>query len=587
MNADSPLNAVALYNPHLLSSEEVIRLFVARRNLLDRLLEDLRQADSGIPQSHLIVGQRGMGKTMLLRRLALAIEGDEALAKQWIPLTFPEEQYEVANLSGFWRNCADALGDALERRGDPTAADALDQALDELPAGDEARRSDAALALLLDSAKEAGHRLVLLVDNVDMIFDRIGDQQWALREALSTSPNLALIGASAQAVEATYQYDKSFYELLRIHDLSGLDLEETKRFLLHYAESLDKSFVQDAIEDNPGRLEALHVLTAGNPRTLVLLFQLLGQGADGDVRTDLEQMLDHSTPLYKARLEALSKQSQRIVHALAVHWYPATAKEVAESLGLKVNAASAQLDRLAQQGIVQKDALAGTKKVGFRLAERFFNIWYLMRASRRVRRKLVWLVEFLRIMYRPGRPCQHAPYEAAVAAYRKVIKRSSDRGAARGVAESGLANTFYGNRINLGESEQLAREAASLDERPEAACTLAASLVSRDKWNEAAPHALQFLSGGGDFLQNSFEDVLLFFQETVVAGRAADAGALLDEANLNERWLPLREAIETVARGDRTYLRNLPPEVRKPTEDLLDRLVGPEWQGGEAEALPT
>src|SRR4029453_13273318 len=29
----------------------------------------------------------------------------------------------------------------------------------------------------------------------------------------------------------------------------------------------------------------------------------------------------------------------------------------------------------------------------------FFNIWYLMRASRRVRRKLIWLVEFLKMFY--------------------------------------------------------------------------------------------------------------------------------------------------------------------------------------------
>ncbi len=33
----------------------------------------------------------------------------------------------------------------------------------------------------------------------------------------------------------------------------------------------------------------------------------------------------------------------------------------------------------------------GEKKAAYQIAERFFNIWYLMRASRRVRRKLIWL----------------------------------------------------------------------------------------------------------------------------------------------------------------------------------------------------
>ena len=38
-----------------------------------------------------------------------------------------------------------------------------------------------------------------------------------------------------------------------------------------------------------------------------------------------------------------------------------------------------------------------SKKALYQVAERFFNIWYLMRASRRVRAKLRWFVEFLRV----------------------------------------------------------------------------------------------------------------------------------------------------------------------------------------------
>jgi len=60
---------------------------------------------------------------------------------------------------------------------------------------------------------------------------------------------------------------------------------------------------------------------------------------------------------------------------------------------------SAQLDRLCRQGVLSKVSLSETGKLGFQMAERFFNIWYLMRASRRLRRRLRWLVEFLRVFY--------------------------------------------------------------------------------------------------------------------------------------------------------------------------------------------
>ena len=99
---DLPLRSPAVYNPHLLSKQELIDTFAAREGLLQRLLEALRTTPSdGTPQHHLLLGQRGMGKTMLLRRLQFAIEDDADLVKSWLGLSFPEEQYNVASLADF------------------------------------------------------------------------------------------------------------------------------------------------------------------------------------------------------------------------------------------------------------------------------------------------------------------------------------------------------------------------------------------------------------------------------------------------------------------------------------------------------
>jgi len=60
-----------------------------------------------------------------------------------------------------------------------------------------------------------------------------------------------------------------------------------------------------------------------------------------------------------------------------------------------VNQVSAQLQRLEAEGVVEKVPWVVATKTAFQIAERFFNIWYLMRASRRVRRRFIWLVKFL------------------------------------------------------------------------------------------------------------------------------------------------------------------------------------------------
>jgi Flp pilus assembly protein TadD/DNA-binding transcriptional ArsR family regulator len=81
---------------------------------------------------------------------------------------------------------------------------------------------------------------------------------------------------------------------------------------------------------------------------------------------------------------------------MAIHWDPLTAADLTERLSpLSVSQVSAQLKRLEDFGVVEKTPWFGEKKNAYQIAERFFNIWYLMRASRRVRRRLLWLVKFL------------------------------------------------------------------------------------------------------------------------------------------------------------------------------------------------
>jgi len=404
------LEGIAVYNPRSLSRDELCGNFCVREELLERLREDLRRGcTTGSFQHRLVLGQRGMGKTTLLHRLRFAIEDDEELAAAWLPLVFPEEQYDIGDLAGFWLNCLDAVADAMETSGEGT--ERLDELIERLETVPKAHRAAEALAALRGEGERRGRRLVLLVDNIDLVFDRIDKEQWALRKALSED-GIVLIGASAHASEATYVYDKAFYDFFAVEELAGLDLEETRALMCRLADRTDVEEVRDLAENHPERIEPIRILSGGNPRTIVLLFTVHAQGIRGDVRTDLDRLLDLCTPLYKHRFEELSAQNQRIVHALCVNWHPIGSAALARTLDLKSQTVSGQLERLCKLGGVQKVPLATaeglTKKTGYQVAERFFNIWYLMRNSRRLRRKLLWFVEFLRLMNTPEERRSHA-----------------------------------------------------------------------------------------------------------------------------------------------------------------------------------
>jgi energy-coupling factor transporter ATP-binding protein EcfA2 len=386
---------ISTYNPHLIAREDLVASFIARRALLDELVDDLRR---GAHQHHLLVGPRGAGKTTLLLRLAVAIEEDKKLPRTTFALRFPEEQYNVAHPSDFWLNCLDALIDVLEARGDHTAKRKLEAEVAAIMPLVEKERGLQAVATLIAWARTAKKTLVLLVDNFDLILERLKDAQWALREALSHHNGIVLIGATSRFLEDMIAYGSPLYDFFHVHELGPVTEQEAREVVLHLAKLRGHQQVQAVLESDPGRFKALYVLTGGMPRMLVLLSSVLARESPS-VEADLERMLDQLTPYYKARFDELPAQSQRIVDAVALHWDPITAAACAEQTRFDVKVVSAQLHRLVQQGTLTKIALPGSSKLGFLLTERFFNIWYLMRASRRVRQKLAWFVKLLRMWF--------------------------------------------------------------------------------------------------------------------------------------------------------------------------------------------
>ncbi|MBF0162268.1 MAG: ATP-binding protein, partial [Magnetococcales bacterium] len=380
------LHGVAVYNPSLSSDAELRQSFVARITVLDRIVEEIKKEKNGAaPQHHLILGLRGMGKTTLLRRVAIAVQDDPLLNAEWLPLTFPEEQYNVATPRDFWFNCLDSLCDILEKTGNKREADHLDDLIEKRKT--DHCTGDAILRILIDTAHRIQKRLVLLVDNIDFIFDRLKEHHWSIREILQSESRLLVIGASHRAMEATYTYEAAFYDFFRIHELKKLTREETYDILKNLAQFERSTQVARLIETEPARINALHTLTGGNPRTIVLLFKVLSRGLEGDVRSDLEGLLDMVTPLYKARFEELPSLSQQVVGAIALHWDPIMARGIASELNMQINKVSAQLSRLLDNGIIEEVPHPKRKRASYQISERFFNIWYLMRASRRVKRK--------------------------------------------------------------------------------------------------------------------------------------------------------------------------------------------------------
>ena len=433
--AELPIYRQAIYNPGRLNDSEIKATYVARPHLLEGLLDDIRSCRPGSrPQHHLLVGQRGMGKTTLLCRIDVELRENPAFSGL-LSLTFPEEQWTIDRLSKLWLNCLDSLADTLERESsDASAALAIDQAVDSLRAANlsEALMAEATEKELLEQARQLDRRLVLLVDNLDLVFSRLEThEQNRLRSVLMAPGAPILIGAAVSPPDETLDYSAPFYDQFKIHYLERLSLDEMQKVLRELAIKAGQLELLNRLAKEHPRLRTLHSLTGGNPRTTSVLFQIFAKGFSKEAYQDLEALLDWITPLYKARFEEMSAQSQLIVSALATHWEPASAAQLAEKTRLENRQISPQLDRLRKAGIVevvQIDPEDRTGPVepgasgprGYQLAERFFNIWFLMRqASRRERRNLTFLTRFIE--------CTLTPSERSVLARELLSRRPLSR----------------------------------------------------------------------------------------------------------------------------------------------------------------
>ena len=396
------MSVIAYYEPRRLKEPDFLASFVAREDLVEFLLHQLRMFADGDARHRLILGQRGMGKTSLLRRLQIGIRDDPELTTKLLPLTFREEQYNVRSLDRFWHNCGEALAEWLEVSGDQAGANELDRYLQD-PVW---KKPDTAAEAFAERVLATGRRTVLLVDNLDLILDALPDQQrWQLRRILQSPRGPILFGAATQPPGQLGDPSEAFYEFFRWDLLEPLTEPEMMTCIrrLAAANPGTSAPVVAVLERAPERLRVLHTLTGGNPRILALLYGMLERADSDSVHSNLEGLLDQVTPLYKARVEELRSDLQRAVFdAIALHWDPITTHDLSMATGIGVTGLSPQIARLKDWGLIEEVPTSGAR-AGYQLGERFFNVWYLMRhGTRHTKQRMRWLTGFLETFYSPG-----------------------------------------------------------------------------------------------------------------------------------------------------------------------------------------
>lgn len=352
------------YNPSFLSQEELIRTFVVRHVDFDLIMEVIRE-NTGLANQHiLVVGPRGAGKTTLALRAAAEVRQNKEFSNLWYPVVFAEESYEVCSPGEFWLA-------AIFHLSQQTQDMQLQKVYEELRGEkDESRLRERALAQLMDFADKQGKRLLLVVENMNMLLGQqvSSEDAWALRHTLLNESNVMLLGTATSRFEEHENADRAMFELFKIHELKPLDSDGCR-----------KLWSSITGQDLPGdRIRPMEILTGGNPRLLVIISSFAAKTSFRELMDDLTRLVDEHTEYFKSHLDGLPALERKVFVALADLWHPSTARQIADSARIDVNKTSANLKRLISKGAVVEADQEGRKK-WYQVAERMYNIYHLMR----------------------------------------------------------------------------------------------------------------------------------------------------------------------------------------------------------------
>ena len=378
------------YNPGFLSDEELVTSFCVRTNEFDSLTETLRECSGSSNIHQLLIGPRGSGKTTLLLRVVAEIRRDADLSARFFPVVFAEESYEVSSAGEFWLECLSRLADQAPQREDEPDLHSTFEELRHIQ--DDQMLADRCIGALQDFSDRHGKCLVAVVENLNMMFRDIAGSQagWRLRQTLQTEPRIVLLASATSRFQEIDNPKRALYELFRVLSLRPLEVEECA----------DLWQSVSGRPRPPETIRALRILTGGSPRLLTILARFGGNLSFRQLMEDLLDLVDDHTEYFKSHLDALPQQERRVYLALADLWKPATAREISDRARLDTSKCSAQLARLIDKGAVELAGGTARRKLYY-VAERLYNIYYLVRRSRGPVPLIEALIRFMEGYYSP------------------------------------------------------------------------------------------------------------------------------------------------------------------------------------------
>lgn len=413
------------YDPYLKSEKQIIATFISGRKYLDELVDDLMPRNRNLSsQSVIITGPRGAGKSHFIKTFYYRIKNHETLKQFYLPVIFPEELFSAGSLYHFLREIVKRIfieyqvledsGGGQEKAGKVKTLQEEYQRLIKIPfkgskkfQEEQRNKIEDDLFALLDELGEAtGKKAILLLENLqDLLGRKINsDGLKKFRAFLQQEHSPVLIIGTAVAVfDQIKKNGEPFYNFFKLRRLTGLSHEEVVELLRAESAARRDHKVLEHIKRQEGSIEVFRIITGGNPRLVLFLYDLLAGNGQLTVEDILLKITD-LTPYFKAETESLSDARQMILVSLCDGPPAWTPTEIAQYLNEPLGIVSENLKRLLAEGKVRVVETRPGKDIKrsesfYSVADYFYRIWHQMRQSLSADESVRWMAELTALLF--------------------------------------------------------------------------------------------------------------------------------------------------------------------------------------------
>ena len=395
------LNAkIGLYRSGVTSPERLRHTSVARKHVLENSVESLRGSVGRKSKHHLLfIGPRGIGKTHLLDCIEDTVQSDETLSASYVVVRFPEESNRTLSFADFLIGLCEILNDAVDA--EPLWAELFSKVQTE---EDDARVVDILVPAIREQNRRRNRTLLIMLENLGEIFTRqIRDRNElaSLRKFFMADNGCLLLATSPLHFDAITDVGQPFYDFFDIQILENLSFEETVELIQRNLEWESRDEILATFVDMRSRLQALYRMTGGNPRLIMMLYELIAHESVTKVQDQFHLLLDRISPFYQDRLNDLPPGQRALLECLAsMRDQEKTPAAIAARMRMSQQETSSLLKRLTDAHYLRASRHPLDKRSRlYTIREGFFDIWLAMNLSRGARKRLPFLLEFFNLFY--------------------------------------------------------------------------------------------------------------------------------------------------------------------------------------------